>query len=99
LRLACGYILWHIRHVDDGTFRKHVCEALLVCYILQSLAVFRAQLSISPSRDEESFIVWCMNWVAVAVLSTLASSYIFFRFRQGGHLIKVYELPTSRSLV
>lgn len=37
LRLACGWILWHVRDVDDGRFRKHICEALFVCYVLQAL--------------------------------------------------------------
>lgn len=37
LRLACGWILWHARPVDDGRFRKHICEALFVCYVLQAL--------------------------------------------------------------
>jgi len=89
LRLACGWILWHIRNVDDGIFRRHVCEALLVCYVLQALTVLRAQFT-----DRHLLI----NWVAVTVLLVLAGSYASFRFRKGGHLIKVYELPTASTL-
>jgi hypothetical protein len=96
LKLACGYILYHVRRVDDGIFRKHVCEALLVCYICQALAVTKAQFSNTPS---ESSVVWYLNWLAIVTLSLLAYFYGSFRFGQGGHLIKVYELPTSRSLV
>jgi hypothetical protein len=87
--MACGYILWHVRFVDDGIFRRHVCEALLVCYALQALSVARAQFT-----DRHTWL----NWVAIAVLSTLGGAYGTFRFRKGGNMIKVYELPTSASL-
>lgn len=86
LRLACGWILWHARAVDDGRFRKHICEALFVCYALQTLAVLRAQFT-----DQHSII----NWIAIVVMSTLAAAYGSFRFRKGGNLIKIYELPTG----
>jgi len=75
--------------VDDGMFRRHVCEALLVCYVLQALTVLRAQFT-----DRHLLI----NWVAVTVLLVLAGSYASFRFGKGGHLIKVYELPTASTL-
>ena len=86
LRLACGWILWHARAVDDGIFRKHICEALFVCYVLQILAVMRAQFT-----DRHSFV----NWMAILLLIILASAYGSFRFRRGGNLIKIYELPTG----
>lgn len=89
LRLACGWILWHVRKVDDGLFRRHVCEALFVCYLLQALAVLRAQLT-----DRHVLI----NWMAILVLGALSFAYGAFRFRKGGNLIKVYELPSSSSL-
>lgn len=89
LRLACGWILWHIRRVDDGIFRRHVCEALLVCYILQALVVLRAQFT-----DRHVMI----NWIAIVVLLVLSGFYGSFRFVEGGNLIKVYELPTSSTL-
>ena len=82
--------MWHIRRVDDGLFRRHVCEALLVCYVLQALVVLRAQLT----EDRYLFI----NWIAIAVLIVLAGFYASFRFRKGGNLIKIYELPTSATL-
>ena len=90
LRLACGWILWHARPVDDGRFRKHVCEALLVCYSLQAIAVLRAQFT-----DRHTVI----NWIAVLLLSTLAAAYGSHRFGRGGHSIKVYELPTGNNLM
>lgn len=87
--MASGWILWHIRKVDDGMFRRHVCEALLVCYILQSLVVLRAQFT-----DRH---VW-INWAAIGVLVSLSVAYSSFRFGKGGNLIKVYELPTASTL-
>ncbi|KAG7374106.1 hypothetical protein IV203_013201 [Nitzschia inconspicua] len=90
LRLSCGWIVWHARPVDDGRFRKHVCEALFVCYVLQTLAVIRAQFT-----DRYSTI----NWIAIILLSILAAAYGSFRFRKGGNLIKIYELPTGANLM
>lgn len=85
LRLACGWIVWHVRKVDDGIFRRHVCEALLICYLLQALTVLRAQFT-----DRRLTV----NWVAIALLLSFSSAYASFRFGKGGNLIKVYELPT-----
>ena len=78
-----------MRQVDDGIFRRHVCEALLVCYLLQALAVIRAQFT-----DRHVFI----NWIAIMVLLALSFAYGSFRFGKGGHMIKIYELPTAGSL-
>eukprot|EP00532_Pseudo-nitzschia_australis_P006739 CAMPEP_0168170266 /NCGR_PEP_ID=MMETSP0139_2-20121125/4086_1 /TAXON_ID=44445 /ORGANISM="Pseudo-nitzschia australis, Strain 10249 10 AB" /LENGTH=148 /DNA_ID=CAMNT_0008087753 /DNA_START=60 /DNA_END=506 /DNA_ORIENTATION=- len=89
LRLACGWILWHVRAVDDGRFRKHICEALFVCYILQALAVVRAQFT-----DGHTLI----NWIAILLLSALGIAYGSHRFGKGGNSIKVYELPTGSNL-
>lgn len=89
LRLACGWILWHARAVDDGRFRKHICEALSVCYSLQTLAVLRAQFT-----DRHSLV----NWIAILLLLIMAAAYGSFRFRRGGNLIKIYELPTGSNL-
>ena len=90
LRLACGWILWHARPVDDGRFRKHICEALLVCYSLQALAVLRAQFT-----DRHTLV----NWIAIILLTSLAAAYGQFRFGKGGNSIKVYELPTGSNLM
>jgi hypothetical protein len=90
LRLACGWILWHARQVDDGVFRRHVCEALFVCYVLQALAVIRAQFT-----DRHTLL----NWIAILILLTLATAYGMFRFQKGGNMIKVYELPSSSNIV
>ena len=86
MRLACGWILWHARKIDDGLFRRHICEALLVCYILQALVVLRAQFT-----DRHVTI----NWVAICVLMVLSFSYGSFRFGKGGNMIKMYDLPTA----
>ena len=60
-----------------------------MCYVLQALAVLRAQFT-----DRHSII----NWIAIIVLSILAAAYGSFRFRKGGNLIKIYELPTAANL-
>lgn len=70
-------------------FRRHVCEALLVCYVLQALAVMRAQFT-----DRHYFV----NWIAIVFLLTVSFCYGSFRFGKGGHLIKIYELPTAGTL-
>ena len=87
LRLAVGWILLKIRHVDDGRFRRGVTEALCFSYVLQSLVVLRAQLT----ADSGGWI----NWLAFLFLAGIAAGYGTFRFGKGGRLIKVYELPTS----
>lgn len=90
LRIACGWILWNVRRVDDGILRKHICEGLLVCYILQTITVIRAQLT-----DRKTIII---NWIAIIILLLLSIAYGSFRFAKHGNLIKVYELPTSSIL-
>jgi hypothetical protein len=87
LRIACGWILWHMRRVDDGLLRRNVCEALFVCYVLQALTVLRAQFT-----DKKR--LW-INWLAIGILLVLSVAYGSFRFGKGGNLIKIYELPTS----
>jgi len=85
LRIAVGWILFHIRYVDDGKFRRSICEALCLCYIFQACVVIRAQLTDSN---------W-INWVALLFLFSIGGLYGRFRFGMGGGLIKVYELPLS----
>mmetsp|Transcript_9142 Transcript_9142/g.13658 ORF Transcript_9142/g.13658 Transcript_9142/m.13658 type:complete len:150 (-) Transcript_9142:412-861(-) len=86
LRIAVAWILFNVRLVDDGRFRRSICEALGFCYVLQALVVLRAQFT-----DQHTVL----NWFAILALSTLSFSYMFFRFGKGGDLIKIYELPTA----
>ncbi|KAL3809306.1 hypothetical protein ACHAXA_009430 [Cyclostephanos tholiformis] len=86
LRIAMGWITFNIRSVDDGRFRRSVCESLCLCYLLQALAVLRAQFT-----DRKNTI----NWIAIVLLSAIGSSYGTFRFGRGGNMIKVYELPQN----
>jgi len=51
LRIALGWILFNMRGVDDGKFRRTVCEALMACYVAQALAVIRAQFTDHSSRN------------------------------------------------
>ena len=85
-----GYVMFHIRNVDDGRFRRSVCEALFFCYLLQALAVLRAQFT-----DRKSTI----NWIAIIILSVIGTCYGRFRFGRGGNMIKVYELPQSGKIM
>uniref|UniRef100_A0A6V2AM99 Uncharacterized protein n=2 Tax=Ditylum brightwellii TaxID=49249 RepID=A0A6V2AM99_9STRA len=89
LRITLGYILLHLRSVDDGMFRKSVCESLCLCYTLQTLAILRTEFT----SNEYSII----NWVAIVILTCLGSFYGRFRFGKGGDWIKVYELPVNSS--
>mmetsp|Transcript_9598 Transcript_9598/g.18033 ORF Transcript_9598/g.18033 Transcript_9598/m.18033 type:complete len:151 (-) Transcript_9598:2902-3354(-) len=87
LRVAVGWILFNARSVDDGKFRRSLCEALCVCYMLQSLAVLRAQFTDRSGH-------W-MNWLAIAFFITFGYMYGRFRFGKNGALIKIYELPST----
>lgn len=73
-------------------FRRRVCESLFCCYVLQALAVLRAQITGDPSRSN-------INWIAFLLLTMLSIAYGSFRFGKGGNLIKVYELPRAGSFV
>ena len=81
-----GWIIFHIRSVDDGRSRRSVCESLCVCYMLQALVVLRAQFT-----DRKNTI----NWIAIVLLLAIGTCYGRFRFGKGGGMIKVYELPIS----
>mmetsp|Transcript_9103 Transcript_9103/g.12633 ORF Transcript_9103/g.12633 Transcript_9103/m.12633 type:complete len:154 (-) Transcript_9103:368-829(-) len=89
LRISLGYILLRLRSVDDGMFRKSVCESLFLCYFLQMLAILRTEFT----SDSFAFI----NWIAITVLAVLGGCYGSFRFGKGGDWIKVYELPVNSS--
>jgi hypothetical protein len=88
LRIAVGWMLFNVRAVDDGRFRRSVCEALCACYALQSIAVVRAQFT-DPSG-------W-INWVAIVFLTGMGWQYGRFRFGKSGDRIKIYELPSTAS--
>lgn len=90
LRIAMGWIIFHIRSVDDGRFRRSVCEALFFCYLLQAVAVLRAQFT-----DRKSTI----NWIAIILLTVVGFYYGRFRFGKGGNMIKIYELPQSNKTI
>ena len=86
LKIAVSWILYWIREVDDGRFRRAVCEALGFCYAIQTIAIIRAQFT-----DRHTLV----NWLAILVFSFLCGLYLNFRYGKGGNLIKVYELPSS----
>lgn len=90
LRIAVGWLLYHVRAVDDGRFRRNVCEALFVCYVLQAIVVLRAQFT-----DRRNIV----NWAAILMLSFIGFGYGRFRFSKGGDLIKIYELPQNNKIM
>jgi len=88
LRIAVGWILFNVRSLDDGRFRRSVCEALCACYALQTIVVLRAQFT-----DRRNWI----NWLSILLFVSVGTLYFRFRFGKSGDLIKIYELPTSSS--
>lgn len=84
LRIAVGWMLFHVRRVDDGCFRRSICEAMCACHALQAVSVIRAQFT-----DRYTVV----NWFAMILFLVLGGMYGLFRFGEGGHMIKVYELP------
>lgn len=88
--MAVGYITFSVRSVDDGRFRKNICEALFFCYMLQAMAVLRAQFT-----DKANPI----NWIAIILLTVIGGAYGRFRFGAGGDMIKVYELPQNNKVM
>mmetsp|Transcript_21463 Transcript_21463/g.46531 ORF Transcript_21463/g.46531 Transcript_21463/m.46531 type:complete len:151 (-) Transcript_21463:777-1229(-) len=90
LRIAVGWIIYHVRTVDDGRFRRTICEALFFCYMLQSAAVMRAQFT-----DRRNVV----NWIAIVLLTVIGFGYGRFRFSKGGDMIKVYELPQNNKIM
>ncbi len=69
LRIAVGWILFNVRSVDDGRFRRSVCEALCACYALQSIAVLRAQFTDSSHWYVRSAHALLMNRMGVYLSS------------------------------
>jgi len=57
-------------------------------------AVLRAQFTDTGRQQQHSII----NWSAIILLTMLSAAYGSHRFRKGGNLIKVYELPTGSNL-
>lgn len=80
LRIAVGWVLFHVRDVDDGRFRRSVCEGLGLCYFLQSLAVLRAQFT-----DDRNW--WVMR-------ASKYSCNISFRISH--HVFTSYSLVPTR---
>lgn len=81
-----GWMTFNIRSVDDGRYRRSVCESLCVCYMLSAVAVLRAQFT-----DRKNTI----NWIAIVLLLAIGTCFGRFRFGKSGSMIKVYELPLS----
>ena len=88
--MALGWILFNVRSVDDGRFRKKICEALFFCYLLQAMAVLRAQFT-----DKSNVL----NWIAIMLLVSIGFCYGQFRFGAAGGMIKVYELPQNEKVL
>lgn len=88
LTLAQGWLVWQTRKVADAFVRKTFCQAYCICFSLQTLALFRAQVT-SPEQHS-----W-LNWLNILLFLSLGSSYSYFLVFKP---IKVFELPGSSNL-
>ena len=73
LTLAQGWLVWQTRRVSDAFVRKTFCQAYVMAYGLQAVALLRAQLT---SPDEHS----TLNWLNILLFATLTGVYGWFVF-------------------
>ncbi|KDO34995.1 hypothetical protein SPRG_01058 [Saprolegnia parasitica CBS 223.65] len=86
LTLAQGWLVWKTRLVGDALIRKTFCQAYCLCFSLQSLAMFRAQVASPESHS-------LLNWINILVLAGLGAAYGYFlAFKTA----KAFELPSMK---
>mmetsp|Transcript_12996 Transcript_12996/g.12617 ORF Transcript_12996/g.12617 Transcript_12996/m.12617 type:complete len:183 (-) Transcript_12996:394-942(-) len=83
LTLGIGYLVWRTREIKDGRLQKAVTETFALCYGLQALAMFRAQLT-SP----EGYSLF--HWFIIILFACVSGLYTYSRFSTK---IKSFELP------
>lgn len=76
-------MVWRTRLVSDALVRRTFCQAYCVCFLLQALALIRAQLAAPENHS-------ALHWFNVLVLSGLGAAYGYFLFFK---TIKAFELP------
>lgn len=83
LTLAQGWLVWRTRLVSDALVRRTFCQAYCICFLLQALALLRAQLSAPESHS-------ALHWLNLLLLGGLGAAYGYFLLFK---TIKAFELP------
>lgn len=83
LTLAQGWMVWRTRLVSDALIRRTFCQAYCICFLLQALALLRAQLSAPESHSS-------LHWINILLLGGLGIAYGYFLVFK---TIKAFELP------
>ncbi|KAG6591139.1 uncharacterized protein IUM83_11267 [Phytophthora cinnamomi] len=83
LTLAQGWMVWRTRLVSDALIRRTFCQAYCICFLLQALALLRAQMASPESHS-------MLHWVNILLLGGLGCAYGYFLVFK---TIKAFELP------
>ena len=82
--IGIGYIVLATRHFKDARLLKTYAETFTIIYILQALAMLRAQFTLPNGHT-------LLHWLIAMMYLVQGSMYAYFRFTK--NLIKSYELP------
>ncbi|KAG6966645.1 hypothetical protein JG687_00004728 [Phytophthora cactorum] len=83
LTLAQGWMVWRTRLVSDALIRRTFCQAYCICFLLQAVALLRAQMASPESHS-------MLHWINILLLSGLGCAYGYFLVFK---TIKAFELP------
>ncbi|CAI5721888.1 hypothetical protein KXD40_004583 [Peronospora effusa] len=78
-----GYMVWRTRLVSDALIRRTFCQAYCICFLLQAMALLRAQMTSPESHS-------MLHWVNILLLGGLGGVYGYFLVFK---TIKAFELP------
>mmetsp|Transcript_7493 Transcript_7493/g.6718 ORF Transcript_7493/g.6718 Transcript_7493/m.6718 type:complete len:157 (-) Transcript_7493:43-513(-) len=87
LTLAVGWLVHRCRSVEDGRLHRNISESFGLCYILQSLAMLRAQFT-DPSGHS------LLHWSIALLFLSIGTLYLYIRIT---NKIKYFELPNNGS--
>ncbi|KAI9911990.1 hypothetical protein PsorP6_009571 [Peronosclerospora sorghi] len=85
LTLAQGWMVWRTRLVSDALIRRTFCQAYCICFLLQALALLRAQMTSPESHS-------MLHWINILLLGGLGGVYGYFLVFK---TIKAFELPDT----
>ncbi|ETI39230.1 hypothetical protein F441_14987 [Phytophthora nicotianae CJ01A1] len=83
LTLAQGWMVWRTRLVSDALIRRTFCQAYCICFLLQAVALLRAQIASPESHS-------MLHWINILLLGGLGCAYGYFLVFK---TIKAFELP------
>ncbi|KAF4035219.1 hypothetical protein GN244_ATG12774 [Phytophthora infestans] len=83
LTLAQGWMVWRTRLVSDALIRRTFCQAYCICFLLQAVALLRAQIASPESHS-------MLHWINLLLLGGLGCAYGYFLVFK---TIKAFELP------